>query len=222
MSSSNLIRWSGLAALVGGVLIFISDVLNAVLFPSEPGSAIMLTSIWFIVQLLGLLALVFIGLGLVGLYTCQAQRAGILGLISFVITFSGILMVFGLLWGESFLGQLVAEQAPGLLGAEPSGVLAVGSILSIVLFVLGWFLFGLASLRAKVLPRGATFLMILGALLFFVLSSLDLPLWSLVLAAALTWMGYALWSGISKAVLVSGESENSVTSDLQQKTQTSR
>ena len=52
MSSSNLIRWSGLAAVAGGVLIVISDVLNAVLYPSEPGSEAMLTSTWFIVQML--------------------------------------------------------------------------------------------------------------------------------------------------------------------------
>lgn len=203
MSSSNLIRWSGLAALVGGVLIVISDVLNAVFFPVEPGSEVMLTSPWFIVQILGLVALAFITLGLVGMYTRQAQKSGTLGLIAFVMTFSGMLMVFGLSWGEPFLGPLVAEQAPGLLSAEPSGVLVVGSILSIVLFALGWFLFGLASLRAGVLSRGAAILMIIGALLSFVLTLLDLPLWSVVLGAAVTWMGYALWSGIGEPALVS-------------------
>jgi hypothetical protein len=203
MSSSNLIRWSGLAALVGGVLIVISDVLNAVFFPSEPGTEVMLSSTWFIVQILGLVALAFITLGLVGMYTRQTQRAGILGLIAFVMTFSGMLMVFGLLWGEPFLGPLVAEQAPGLLSTEPSGALAVGNILSVVLFALGWFLFGLASLRAGVLPRGAAILMITGALLSFVLTSLDLPLWSVVLGAAVTWMGYALWSGTREPALVS-------------------
>ena len=155
MSSSNLIRWSGLSALVGGALMIASDVINAVLFPGEQGSQVMLSSTWFIVQILGLVALVLITLGLVGLYACQAQQAGSLGLIAFVIAFAGMLMVFGLLWGEPFLGPLVAEQAPGLLSAEPSGALAVGSILSFVLFALGWLLLGLASLRAGTLPRGA-------------------------------------------------------------------
>ena len=32
MSSENLIRWSGLAAVVGGVLLIVSDLLNAALF----------------------------------------------------------------------------------------------------------------------------------------------------------------------------------------------
>jgi hypothetical protein len=202
MSSSNLIRWSGLSALVGGALIIASDVINAVLFPGEQGSQVMLSSTWFIVQILGLLALVLITLGLVGLYAVQAQQAGTLGLIAFVTAFAGILMVFGLSWGEPFLGPLVAEQAPGLLSAEPSGALAIGSILSLVLFALGWLLFGLASLRAGMLPRGAAVLLIVGALLSFVLTSLDLPLWSIVLGASVIWMGYSLWSGTGAPALV--------------------
>jgi hypothetical protein len=201
MSSSNLIRWSGLAAIVGGVLVVVSDALNAVLFPGEQSSQVMLTSTWFIIQILGLAALALITLGLVGMYTRQAQRAGALGLIAFVMTFCGMLMVFGLSWGEPFLGPLVAKAAPGLLNTEPSGVLAVGSILSIVLFALGWLLFGVASLRAGALPRGAAILLIVGALLFFVLSSLDLPLWSVVLGAAVVWIGYALWSGTGEPAL---------------------
>ena len=184
MSSSNLIRLSGLAALGGGVLIVISDALNAALFPGEQGSGVMLTSTWFIVQILGLVAIALITLGLVGMYAHQAQKAGTLGLIAFVIAFSGMLMVFGLSWSEPFLGPLVAEAAPGLLNTEPSGALAV-----------------VVSLRTGALPRGAAIILIAGALLAFILSSLDLPLWSLVLGAAMAWMGYAQWSGNSEQAM---------------------
>lgn len=195
MSSSNLIRWGGLAALVGGALLAVSDILNAALFPGEPGSEVMATSSWFLVQILGLVALLLIALGLVALYARQAEQAGTLGLIAFVMDFSGTVMMFGLLWGEPFLGPMLAEEAPEVLNIEPTGTLVAGVMLALVLFALGWLLFGLVSLRAGVLPRGAAALMMVGAVLFFILALLELPLGSLVLDAAVAWMGYALWSG---------------------------
>ena len=195
MKSSNLIRWSGLAALVGGVLLVVFEVLNAVFFPGEQSGEIMTTSAWFIVQILSLLGLVFIILGLVGLYARQAEQAGSLGLVAFVVAFGGTFMLFGLLWGEPFLGPMLAEEAPEVLELEPSGLLAAGAILTLVLFALGWLLFGWASLRAGVLPRGAGLLLMVGALFFFVLTLLELPLSTVVLALALAWAGYALWAG---------------------------
>lgn len=195
MSSSNLMRWSGLAALVGSVLLIASDLLNAALFPAEPGSDLIATNAsWFIVQILVLLALVLIALGLVGLYARQAQETGTLGLVAYLVAFSGTLMAFGMLWGEPFLGPFLAEEAPAVLDAEPTGTVAAGVVLSVMLSALGWLLFGLASLRAQVLPRGAALLLIVGAVLFFVLTMLELPLWSVVQSAAVAWMGYTLWS----------------------------
>jgi hypothetical protein len=201
MSSSNLIRWSGLAALVGGVLVVVYEILDAALFPGGQGSEAMATSSWFIVQILGLVALVLITLGLVGLYARQAEQAGSLGLIAFLVAFSGTLMTFGLLWGEPFLGPMLAKEAPEVLDADPSGTLTAGIILTLVLFALGWLLFGLTSLRAGVLPRGAALLLMVGAVLFFVVSSLELPGSTIVVGAALVWMGYALWSGTGEPAL---------------------
>jgi hypothetical protein len=196
MSSSNLMRWSGLAALVGGALLIVSEVLNAALFPAEPGSEVMATDAsWFIVQIMGLVALLLIALGLAGLYARQAQETGTLGLIGFVVALSGTLMAFGTLWGEAFLGPFLAEEAPAVMDAEPTGAFAAGVILSVMLYALGWLLFGLASLRARVLPRRASMLLMVGAVLFFVLGVLELPLWTVVQSAAVAWMGYTLWSG---------------------------
>lgn len=203
MSISNLIRWSGLSALVGGALLVVYDALNAALFPSEHGGDVMTTSLWFIVQILGLIALILIVMGLVGLYARQSEQTGTLGLIAFITAFSGTLMTFGLLWGEPFLGPFLSEMAPGVLEAEPEGSLVAGVFLSLVLLTLGWLLFGLASLRAGVLSRGAAVLLIVGAVLFFVLSFLEWPFGSSILGAAVAWMGYGLWSGaVSESELV--------------------
>jgi hypothetical protein len=201
MSSSNLIRWSGLAALVGGVLVVVYDVLDAALFPGEQVSGAMATSSWFIVQILSLVGLVLITLGLVGLYARQVEQGETLGLVAFLVAFIGTVMVSGSVWSEAFIGPVVAEAAPELVGANPSGVVAAGIILAFGLFALGWLLFGLASLRARVLPRGAALLLMVGAVLFFVVSSLEFPGSTIVMGAALVWMGYALWSGTGEAAL---------------------
>jgi hypothetical protein len=193
MSSRDLVRWSGLAALIGGVLIIFADGLSLILFPGEESAQMMTTSSWFIIQVLSLLGLMFITISLPGMYARQAQEAGTLGLVSFVIAFSGMLMTFGLLWGEPFLGPYLVQAAPDVLVGEPSGVLLIGVVLALALFAAGWLLFGVASLRAKVLPRGAAILLIIGAVLFFVSQFLDLPFWSLLLGAALAWIGYDLW-----------------------------
>jgi hypothetical protein len=196
MVSSNLLRWSGVAALVGGGLLIVSEVLNAALFPAEPGSEVIATDAsWFILQILGLVALLLVALGLVGLYARQAQETGNLGLIAFLMAFSGTLMAFGMLWAEPFLGPFLAHEAPAVMDAEPTGTFAAGVILSVMLYALGWLLFGLASLQARVLPRGAAVLLMVGAVIFFILALLELPLWTVVQGAAVAWMGYTLWSG---------------------------
>jgi hypothetical protein len=79
----------------------------------------------------------------------------------------------------------------------------VGIILTFVIFTLGWFLFGLASFRANVLPRGAAVLLMVGAVLFFILTLLELPLWSVVLGVAVAWLGYALRSGPGEPAVAS-------------------
>lgn len=199
MSSSNLMRWSGLAALVGGGLLVVVDVVWGLLFPGSPEGAEMASSGWIILNMLELLLLVLISLGLVGIYVCQAEQAGVLGLIGFLVFFLGTAMMSGALWSLAFILPWLAVAAPPeLLNAEPSGVVIVGFLLTLIFFGLGGLLFGLASLRAGVLPRGAVVLLMVGAVLGAMFDILDLPFSAVVFAAAVAWMGYSLWSGTAR------------------------
>jgi hypothetical protein len=195
MSSSRLTRWSGLAALAGGGLFVILAIVEPLVLGNQPYSEAAATGTWIVVQGAYIVAAVLIGLGLVGLYLYQAQQAGTLGLIAFLVTFIGSMMAAGSSWSETFFGSWLANAAPELLDADPTGALIAGILLSYVLFALGWLLFGLASLRAEVLPRGAAILLMIGALLFAVVSVLDLPFAGVLYGAAVAWMGYGLWSG---------------------------
>ena len=195
MSSSNLIRWSGLAALVGGVLWVVLDVAFFIIIGDQPESVVADTSAWVILLVLALVGSMLIFLGLVGLYARQVAETGVLGLIAFLVAFFGMTLLVGIIWTFTFVVPPLAEAAPEFLDADPSGVLAAGFILTVVLFALGWILFGLASLLAGVLPRGAAVLLIIGAALSFVLDFLELPLGEVVFGVALAWMGYAVWRG---------------------------
>lgn len=196
MSYSNLIQWSGLAALVGGVLLAVVSILDAVLFGGQPDSAVVTSGAFVIVELGWILAAVLAILGLVGLYARHAEQAGSLGLIAFVVAVTGTVLAAGTDWSAAFLGPWLAQiVSPEVLDAEPTGGLLVGFLVSFVLLALGWFLFGLASLRAGVLPRGAAVLLIVGAVLAMVMGFLEIPFEVVVLGLAMAWMGYVLWSG---------------------------
>lgn len=199
MLSSNLIRWSGLSALIGGVLYIFSDIVQFIVFGDQPESAAAATDAWIILDMFFLVAIMLIFLGLAGLYARQAEHAGIFGLFAFVVALSGTAMLFGFVWTGTFLLPYMASAAPefvdpGFLDADPSGTLMLGVILTFGLFVIGWVLFGLSSLRAKVLPRGASVLLMIGAVFFFILFMLVLPGATVLFSAALAWMGYSLWS----------------------------
>ena len=195
MSSSNLRRWSGVAASVGGGLFIVLDVAEFLLLGNQPYSEAAATGAWILVQGSYFLALVLIGLGLVGLYLHQTRQAGALGLIGFVVAFIGGMMAAGSTWSETFFGAWLAQAAPELLDADPAGALIAGVLASYVLFALGWLLFGLASLRAGVLARGAAILLMLGTLVFAAGGLAGLPFAGVLYGAAVAWMGYALWSG---------------------------
>lgn len=83
--------------------------------------------------------------------------------------------------------------APELLEEEPGGLLNLGFTLSFGLVSLGWLLFGVASLRARVYPRSASILLIIGAALTFV----PLPFTAIVFAVSVAWLGFVLLTGMS-------------------------
>lgn len=201
MSSSNLMRWSGLASVVGGVLLVVFDVAESVIMGGQPESAVAGTGALIIVRIGFLVPVALMILGLVGLYVRQAEQTGTLGIIAFLVAFSGTMLVFGLQWSAAFMGSWLAGVAPDLLDAEPAGLLAAGFMISFLLLALGWLLFGLASLQARVFPRNAGVLLVIGAVLLFVLLMLDAPGSTVVFGAALAWMGYALWSGVGEPAL---------------------
>ncbi len=186
MPSSSLIRLAGLAAVLSGVSSVIGDLLSLVVDLESAESAA--TVPYVFVFLLYLLGTVLLLLGLVGLYVRQSEAAGVLGFVGFLVAFLGTVLVSGALWFELFITPSLAAEAPGLAEAELG---LAGFILSFLLVIIGWILFGVATLRARVYPRPAAVLLIAGAVVSFA----PIPLSGIILSVAVAWLGFVLFTG---------------------------
>src|SRR5215203_4053484 len=88
----------------------------------------------------------------------------------------GNALVAGAVWEATFVVPWLAWEAPELLDEEPMGWLALGFVLSYTLAGLGVTLFGVATIRARVYPRAAGALLIIGVVPVAVWNFLPLPL----------------------------------------------
>jgi hypothetical protein len=61
------------------------------------------TGTYAIVTVLTLLGTVLLLVGLVGLYVCQSEAAGLLGLVGFLMSFLGNALVAGAVWEATFV-----------------------------------------------------------------------------------------------------------------------
>jgi hypothetical protein len=203
-TASNLIRWAGLSAVLGGSLFIIMQPIH----PPDTLSSVT-TSAWATVHYVGVVMCLLNLLGIVGIYARQVKESGLLGLAGF--------LVFSLMWAltaafqfaEGLVVPLLATDAPkfvegflGITSGSPSevnlGLLPAVYSLTSVLYLVGGVLFGIATFRAGVLPRWAGGALAVGTVAPLALSLL-LPHEFIRLAAvptgiALALLGYALWS----------------------------
>jgi hypothetical protein len=204
VTASNLTRWAGLSAVLGGSLFVGIQPIH----PPETLASVT-TAAWITVHYVGVAMCFLILLGVTGIYARQADKTGWLGLAGFIL--------FGLMWvitaafqfTEGLILPLLATDAPqfvagvvGIPGGTASevslGILPAVYSLTSVLYLLGGVMLGIATFRAGILPRWAGAGLAVGTVAPLVLALL-LPHEFIRLAAvpvgfALVGLGYALWS----------------------------
>lgn len=210
MSSRTLFRLSGLALLIALPL----QVVGFVLHPPSEQVVDVLKSTYTPAHLILFTSWMFALLGLTGFYARQANRAGVLGLIGFVATMFAAAYHFYLLLYEAYATTLLAQEPAtrALIGDGPlahgAGALGPLGFLSILAFPL----FGIATVRAGVLPRWAGWMQIISVPVLFLTAifvSPDAPnplpgVSAIAFLYYLTflgyaWGGYALWTGKERA-----------------------
>ncbi|MDR3574169.1 MAG: hypothetical protein P4L50_09915 [Anaerolineaceae bacterium] len=204
ITTAGLLRWAGLAAMAAGMLYLIVQLIH----PLDELASVS-TARWAFVHYLSMAMDLLALLGVTGLYARQAEKAGRLGLIGYLL--------FSLFWAisvafhftEAVIEPALVAVAPkfvagavAMVSGGPSEV-SLGALPAIYNFVglagylLGGLLFGIATLRAGVLPRWAGGLLAFGAVVTLASGLITHPLNRIMAAPvgiALAWLGYALWS----------------------------
>jgi hypothetical protein len=202
-TASNLIRWAGLSAVAAGVIF-------AGIQPIHPPDFLpsVTTTAWAIIMPFKLAMCLLFLAGIAGLYARQVKESGWLGLAGFLALSVSWALQTAFIFSEAFILPVLAAPAPqfvdsflGIVNGVP-GAMNIGALPAVygvvgLLYMLGGLLFGLATLRARVLPRWAGGLLAVAAALTPAAALLPHAIQrfaAVPVAFALAWLGYALWS----------------------------
>ena len=188
---------TGAALILGGLL---TALINIFLTPQldigSPFSVMAASPLFFIRLMLAGIAALLVLIGCTGLYARQAEKAGVFGLIAFLLTFIGMAALFANEWTSVFTVHEIAKVDPEALEAlEDSALFDAGAIIALGLSVLGWLALAAVTLRAGILPRWASISVICGFVLAMALPAL-MGVWGAAVANTVLgagWMGLG-WS----------------------------
>ncbi|GAB2815861.1 hypothetical protein GCM10027022_02390 [Alpinimonas psychrophila] len=204
ITSTTLTRAAAVAAALAGVAYVVIQFIH----PSDVIESLS-TQAWANVHVFSFVEAVLALIGVTGLYLYQARMVGILGLIGYVMFGFFFILQASFNFAEALIAPLIAINAPqlavdfaGLFGRYPAetnlGALAALPNVGAILYVGGALLFGIATIRARLLSRGAGILLIVAAVVTPIAGAL-LPhtlerMAAVPMGLALIWLGYSLWT----------------------------
>jgi hypothetical protein len=197
-----LLRLSAVACVIGGVFLAAFVLIHP--WDQLMGAAIAQTPRWRLAHTFHFIGAAFALMGLSALYVQQRSAMGWFGFSGFVLSFLGNAMFVGTGMITAFIWPMLAVDAPtcvdigGPIFSSPISILAFK--FTAIFLIVGYFVFGVATLRAGVFPRSATLVLAVGAILGMLPPHPvgPSPWWVLVLGGvlyggALVWLGVFLW-----------------------------
>jgi hypothetical protein len=177
-------RHAGIAGMVAAALILATQAVQLGLPLTMP------ESFWIATQTLrmglAIAAMFALVVALAAMYARFAPSMGRNGLLGYLLASLGTLLVAGDWWYEAFIGPVLRQQAPELLATAPGGTILLGAVVTVATFAAGWTIFGVALMRARVVPNGAAALVIVGGIAgsLALIAPFQVPL-----ALAVGWIG---------------------------------
>jgi len=158
---------SGILLITWWILLGISQVFSN---SGDSLSQLVQSSNWIPINIIGLIAALFLVIGLMRILFEEESSSGLLGFLGVVLSIFGVVLFTAVQFEETFVWPLLAKHSDNLL--EYNGPMFTNlSWLSIyiimgVLFALGFIFIALHSLRRNIFPRIPSVLMMIGALTF--------------------------------------------------------
>jgi len=189
MASTALARHAGPIAVAGGAAFALVDLARWVVQRPADFTGMMADPAFRVANGAYFVAFIGLAIALVALHERFAPRFGRYGLIAFLVAFAGTMTQGGNMWFDGFAGPWIAEVAPQAAAAEKTITLVVGALSAYVLFALGWAMFGIALLLARVVPVAVASGVVVGGVLGF---HSGLPPFGIPIGLAVAAVGVAL------------------------------
>jgi hypothetical protein len=202
VTTTQLARFAGLSAVAAGMLF------AAVQINHPPLDVAFVTTTEFAVRQGMKIAMAVLALvGITGMYLIQVRRAGVLGLIGYVVFAAGYLTMLTIEVSGLVVIPAIASSAPGYVSDfiavatnhTPVGSLGLMPQLNLIAgigYLAGGLLFGIALFRANVLARWASILLAGATTITAAIPLLPMVnqrLFAVPTGVALVILGWSLW-----------------------------
>jgi hypothetical protein len=191
MQAMPLVRFGAPIAIVAGALMIITRPVILFTTPVEIGdlTEYVLGTTHAVNSVVSILAFALLVIALVALYDREARDAGAFGAVAFGAAVVGTMFMTGDWWYEAFAVPRLAEVRPDAIENFVGGRLIIGGVTSFVLFGIGWILYGVASIRARVIPRNISIAILVGGFMSGVPIGFAYLSGGVVLGLAFVWLG---------------------------------
>ncbi len=176
--------WGVRAAVAAPLLAVFAIGVGAPLYADDLSDAAA-TGRFILANAASLAVLVLLAFAAVALRDRQRAAFGRLGHAGFALALAGTVLAAGGTWDQVFAVPFLADEAPAVLDAGASGSLLAGYLVSYLVLAVGWALFAVATLRARLLSRAGAIVLLVGAVFAILPAPTAVRLLPLAIGAAL-------------------------------------
>jgi len=191
------IRGGITAAILGGLLLAAGASLATVSAGHQQFSDQVLTGVFTASAALRFTGAILMTRGTISLYLAQADRAGRLGLVAVVACLANMALQTGWMFSDLFIAPSFAHAAPEILN-NGSGPMTVG-FMAAWLANISFVLLGIATLRARVLPKTSGLALITAGAITLVPLPADGPVYEVIIGVAFAIAGARALTGAARA-----------------------